>query len=230
MDVLVTRIVRVISEVMQHGESAAKALFDVATKIVFQSTMLDSEQNTVIGIMMHGLTRMIIDVRERDERAERGEQILMLFFAKLAIKNKSLKCDDLLLKLILLIDYLYLHTDSLVRLRICRLIHLIVEESNRYTEAIQEEGDNAFLFTDGEPPEVEEMIPNGVKNRWMDKLAKSLCDKVPLVRSAAVAALSLWDYDAVHNNRNGDETIVNNCKCPFFNRHNFVFSALEKFI
>uniref|UniRef100_A0A8R1I6B1 Uncharacterized protein n=1 Tax=Caenorhabditis japonica TaxID=281687 RepID=A0A8R1I6B1_CAEJA len=141
---------------------------------------------------------LTIDNREREESAENGERYLMLLVAKIAVKNKSMDSEDLLIQLIILIDRFYYHTDSFVRCRVCRLIAILVEEENRYLETMRELGDYEFLFTDDEPAEVVTMIPIKVKNRWMEKLAKSLFDKSPQCRSCALAALSLWDQNVVY--------------------------------
>ncbi|ULU05217.1 hypothetical protein L3Y34_017732 [Caenorhabditis briggsae] len=209
LNVLKLRIGRVIAEVLYRGEPAAMALFDVANKIVFQSTMMDAKRNAVIETIICGLTRMIFDNRERAERVDQAENVLMLFVAKLSIKNKSIKCSDLFFQLILLIDRLFLHVDSNVRSRVNLLIAYLVEEANRYSEIMREHGDNVFLFTDENPTEEEEMIPNGVRKRWVMKLAKSLLDKSPQVRCKAVVALSLWDHDIVIKSTNGEELTVN---------------------
>lgn len=209
MDTLKSRIVRVLSEVIYRGERAAVALFDVANKIVYQSTMLDGKRNTVIGTLTHGLTCVILDKRERAERMDQTEKVIMMFITKLAIKNKSLKSSDLLFQLILLVDRLYSHPDSSSRTRVTHLIACLVEEANRYAEVIREHGDDVFLFTDETPNEGEEVIPSGVKKRWMGKLAKSLLDKAPQVRSRAVIALSLWDHDEVCQMTEDDKLTVN---------------------
>ncbi|CAO4364898.1 unnamed protein product [Caenorhabditis nigoni] len=209
LNVLKLRIGRVIAEVLYRGEPAAMALFDVANKIVFQSTMMDAKRNAVIETIICGLTRVILDNRERAERVDQVENVLMLFIAKLSIKNKSIKCSDLFFQLILLIDRLFLHVDSNVRSRVNLLIAYLVEEANRYSEIMREHGDNVFLFTDENPTEGEEMIPNGVRKRWLTKLAKSLLDKSPQVRCKAVVALSLWDHDIVIKSTNGEELTVN---------------------
>nr|Q09259.2 RecName: Full=Uncharacterized protein C30G12.6 [Caenorhabditis elegans] len=208
LDVLTARIRRVFTEVTYRAEPAAIALFDVAHKIIFKSTMLDCKRNTVIDSIIEGLISIIVDERERDQGAEEAEHVLMIFIAKLAIKNKSMKCSDLLYKLILLVDRLYLHADSFVRCRIYRLIACLMEEANRYADVMREHGDDAFL-SDEDPTESEVMIPSGVKNRWMGKLAKSLLDKSPEVRCKAVIALSLWDHDIECKTTCCDEVTVN---------------------
>uniref|UniRef100_A0A1I7T750 Condensin complex subunit 3 n=1 Tax=Caenorhabditis tropicalis TaxID=1561998 RepID=A0A1I7T750_9PELO len=163
MEVLTSRMGRVMTEVIQRGEHAAIALFEVANKIVFQSTMLDAKNNKVIATIIYGISRLFFDGRERDLGAEQAEHVIILFITKLAIKNKSMKCCDLLYQLILFVDRLYFHTDSFVRVRIYRLLACLVEESNRYADVMRENGDNLFYFTDEDIPETEEMIPIGVK-------------------------------------------------------------------
>ncbi|CAL2032631.1 unnamed protein product [Caenorhabditis brenneri] len=210
LETLTARIKRVITEVLYRGEIAAKALFDVANKIIFQSTMFDVKKNPVIDTIIYGLTMIILESRERDQGAEQAEHFILLFIARLAIKNKSIKCGDLLYQLILLVDRLYLHSDSSVRSFIQRIIGCLMEEANRYADLMREHGDNVFLFTDEDLPEEEEfMIPSGVKNRWMTKVAKSLLDKSPQVRSKAVIALSSWDHDAICKTTNSGEISVN---------------------
>lgn len=229
MDVLTARIRRVFTEVTYRAEPAAIALFDVAHKIIFKSTMLDCKRNTVIDSIIEGLISIIVDERERDQGAEEAEHVLMIFIAKLAIKNKSMKCSDLLYKLILLVDRLYLHADSFVRCRIYRLIACLMEEANRYADVMREHGDDAFL-SDEDPTESEVMIPSGVKNRWMGKLAKSLLDKSPEVRCKAVIALSLWDHDIECKTTCCDEVTVNDRKLAtlFINQNSRFFTVLWK--
>ncbi|CAI2343168.1 unnamed protein product [Caenorhabditis sp. 36 PRJEB53466] len=208
MKALTTRIGRVVSEILYRGEAAAIALFEVANNIVFQSTMIRNERNTVIEKLMHGFTTVITDSREREEKAEAAEHILMILLARVAIRNKSMKSDDLILQLVLLVDRLYLHADSFVRIRVCRFIGTLVDETNRYEERVREQGDTMHLFMD-ETIEEESVIPDGVRKRWMEKLAKSLLDKSPLVRAEVVSALSYWEPETVVKTSSCEEITLN---------------------
>ena len=174
--------------------------------------MLDVEINSVIALIIRGLESVLLDARQREQPAHQIEQIVFLFITKLSVKNKSMKCNDLLNNLIELIDSLYFNIESSVRARVIRLVSCLKEEANKYEDAMRERGDNIFLFTDDDPGEEEDVIPKGVHKRWLGRITKSLMDKSPQVRSQAVVALSLYDHDTVCKPKNGDELTVNDSK------------------